>query len=327
MRIISGIQATGTCHLGNYLGALKIWAEDQHQPDALFFVADLHSLTIHADDRDLDRLTIELVNSLLAVGLDPQVCTLFVQSQVEQHTQLGWLMECTISMGELQRMTQFKDKSGGNDSISAGLFTYPALQAADILLYDVDRVPVGDDQRQHLELTRDAAIRFNHRVGREVLVVPEASIPRHGARVRDLQDPSKKMSKSATTDAGVVYLTDEPDAIIKKFKRAVTDTDNAVAFDPDNKPGVSNLLTILSACGDGTDPAKLADQYSQYGALKADTADAVIARLGPIRARLQELSADDSYTRQVLNQGADKARTIASATLARAKEAVGLYRP
>jgi tryptophanyl-tRNA synthetase len=325
MRVISGIQPTGTCHLGNYLGALKIWAEDQHTHDALFFVADLHSLTVYNQELDLDRSTVDLVNSLLAVGLDPNLCTLFVQSQVEQHTQLGWLMECTVTMGELSRMTQFKDKSSGNESVSAGLYTYPALQAADILLYDVNRVPVGDDQRQHLELARDAAIRFNHRAGKDVLVVPEASIPRQGARVRDLQDPTKKMSKSSTTDAGVVYLTDTPEAIDKKIKRAVTDTENSVRFDPDTKPGVSNLLTILAACGGG-DPLTLADQYEQYGPLKADTAEAVIEHLAPIRTRIAELEADESYTRSTLNMGADKARVIASATLARAREAVGLYR-
>jgi tryptophanyl-tRNA synthetase len=259
---------------------------------------------------------------LVAAGLDPEVCTLFVQSQVPEHAQLGWLMECTAAFGELRRMTQFKEKGEQADFTSAGLFTYPALMAADILLYDTDRVPVGDDQRQHLELTRDVAERFNSRYG-QTFVVPEADIPKVGARVMDLQEPTRKMSKSVDSPQGTVLMLDDPATIERKFKRAVTDNDAEVRYDPAAKPGVSNLLSILAAATDG-DPESLAGQYDQYGPLKADTAAALVELLRPIQARYAELSADPTALTELLAKGADRARSIAEVTLARAHAAVGL---
>jgi tryptophanyl-tRNA synthetase len=260
---------------------------------------------------------------LLAAGLDPDVCTLFVQSHVHEHTELCWLLECTAAMGELERMTQFKDKAakGGVESARVGLFTYPVLQAADILLYDADRVPVGEDQRQHLELCRDLAIRFNHRHG-ETFVVPEAGIPKVGAKIYDLQEPTKKMSKSNETPGGMVLVLDDPKAIEKKIKRAVTDSATEVVYDPENRPGVSNLLTLLGVATGG-DPAALAADYSQYGPLKADTAAAVVEFLRPVRARYAELAADPGEVTRILRVGADKATEVASKTLRRAKDAMG----
>jgi tryptophanyl-tRNA synthetase len=248
----------------------------------------------------------------------------FVQSHVPEHSQLAWLMECNVAFGELSRMTQFKDKSAKREGtfISAGLFTYPALQAADILLYDAEQVPVGDDQRQHIEITRDIAIRFNHRFG-ETFVLPEAVMPAAGARVMDLQDPTSKMSKSSTTDAGCVYLTDPPSVVMKKFKRAVTDSETEVRYDPVAKPGVTNLLDILGAAT-GVDPKSLADRYHQYGPLKTDAGEAVVAMLEPIQARYHELLDDRAELARLLHTGADKARAVASATLERAYRAIGL---
>ncbi|HRB05507.1 MAG TPA: tryptophan--tRNA ligase, partial [Ilumatobacteraceae bacterium] len=254
----------------------------------------------------------------------PEVATVFVQSHVAEHSQLAWMMECTVSFGELSRMTQFKDKTAKReaDFISAGLFTYPALMAADILLYDTDEVPVGDDQRQHLEITRDIAVRFNHRFG-ETFILPKAVTPKAGARVMDLQDPTSKMSKSATTDAGLISLLDEPAAILKKFKRAVTDSDNEVRFDRAEKPGISNLLEILAACT-GETPETLAGGYTQYGSLKTAAGEAVIELLAPIQARYHELMKDRGELQSLLRTGAGKAREVAAATLARAQAAVGM---
>jgi tryptophanyl-tRNA synthetase len=261
---------------------------------------------------------------LFAVGLDPNVATVFVQSHVPEHTQLGWIMECTVSFGELSRMTQFKDKSAKKeaDFVSAGLFTYPALQAADILLYDAQEVPVGDDQRQHIEITRDIALRFNHRFG-ETFVIPKAVTPAAGARVMDLLHPTNKMSKSTDTDAGIIFLTDSPADIEKKFKRAVTDSDNVVAYDREKKPGVSNLLDILSVAS-GTPVATLVGQYTQYGKLKTETGAAVIAMIEPIRSRYLELKNDPAELSRLLRIGADRAQAVASSTLARAYRAIGL---
>jgi tryptophanyl-tRNA synthetase len=258
----------------------------------------------------------------LAAGLDPAVCTLFVQSHVHEHAELAWLMECNVAHGELSRMTQFKDKSARGEFVSAGLFTYPALMAADILLYDTDRVPVGDDQRQHLELARDVAQRFNTRFG-STFVVPEAAIAKVGARIMDLQTPTAKMSKSVSSPQGTVLMLDSPKEIEKKIKRAVTDADGEVRFDIEGKPGVSNLLSILSACT-GEDPSKLADRYGQYGPLKADTAAAVIEVLLPVQVRYAELIADEAELRSTLAAGAAKAAAIASVTMTRARTAVGL---
>jgi tryptophanyl-tRNA synthetase len=284
---------------------------------------DLHALTVTDTPGVLGTNTVELGAMLFAVGLDPDVATVFVQSHVPEHSILGWIMECTVSYGELSRMTQFKDKSAKReaDFVSAGLFTYPALQAADILLYDANEVPVGADQHQHIEITRDIAIRFNHRFG-DTFVLPKAVTPPQGARVMDLQEPSNKMSKSATSDAGCVYLLDTPAAIMKKFKRAVTDSESDVFYDREKKPGVSNLLDILSAAT-GTAPHDLAANYSQYGPLKTDAGEAVVSMLAPIQERYNELMTDRAELQRLLRKGADKARAVASSTLDRAKQAIG----
>ena len=324
-RVLSCIQPTGAVHLGNYLGALRNWVTGQHQNDVFHGIVDLHALTVTDTPGVLGQNTVELAAMLFAVGLDPNVATVFVQSHVPEHSQLGWIMECTVSFGELSRMTQFKDKSAKReaDFVSAGLFTYPALQAADILLYDAQEVPVGDDQRQHIEITRDIAIRFNHRFG-ETFVLPKAVTPPAGARVMDLLDPTSKMSKSSETEAGCVYLLDPPAAIEKKFRRAVTDSENEVRYDRDAKPGIANLLDILSAVT-GTPPQQLAEQYSQYGALKVDCGAAVAAMLAPIQQRYSELMNDPAELGRLLRIGAQKAGEVAQATLARAQSAIGLY--
>ena len=327
-RVLSGIQPTGDVHLGNYLGALRQWAIDQHDADAFYCAVDLHAVTVQQDPEQLRTATLGTMSTLVSVGLDPEVCTLFVQSHVPQHTELSWLLECTVSLGELRRMTQFKDKAArteggdqGGDHVSAGLFTYPALMAADILIYDADRVPVGDDQRQHLELTRDVAQRFNSRYG-NTFVIPDAAIPTVGARVMDLQSPTAKMSKSAESPQGSVGIFEDPADIARKFARAVTDSQSEVRYDPEAKPGVSNLLSILGAAT-GRNPEDAAEGYSQYGVLKTDTADAVIAMLEPIAARKAELDADAAELARIIAAGADKAEAVACVTLARAKEAMG----
>ena len=261
-RVLSCMQPTGDVHLGNYLGALRNWSISQHERDAFHGIVDLHALTVIETPGVVGQQTVELAAMLFAVGLDPEVATVFVQSHVPEHNQLGWIMECTVSFGELSRMTQFKEKSAkrATQFISAGLFTYPALQAADILLYDANEVPIGDDQRQHVEITRDAAIRFNHRFG-DTLVVPEAVTPPAGARVMSLQNPTSKMSKSDESAAGCINIVDEPAAIIKKFKRAVTDSETgpgSVRFDRAEKPGVSNLLEINAAVT-GRTPREVAE--------------------------------------------------------------------
>jgi tryptophanyl-tRNA synthetase len=311
-------------HLGNYLGALRNWVSGQHAGDVFHGIVDLHALTVTETPGTLGANTLDLAAMLFAVGLDPNVATVFVQSHVPEHTQLGWIMECTVSFGELSRMTQFKDKSAKKeaDFVSAGLFTYPALQAADILLYDAQEVPVGDDQRQHIEITRDIALRFNHRFG-ETFVIPKAVTPAAGARVMDLLHPTNKMSKSTDTDAGIIFLTDSPADIEKKFKRAVTDSDNVVAYDREKKPGVSNLLDILSVAS-GTPVATLVGQYTQYGKLKTETGAAVIAMIEPIRSRYLELKNDPAELSRLLRIGADRAQAVASSTLARAYRAIGL---
>ena len=321
-RVFSGIKPTGPVQLGNLLGALRHWVADQDRHDAIYCVVDLHALTIPQDPAELRSTSLQLAQILLAVGIDPDRSILFLQSHVSEHSELAWIMECTASFGELRRMTQFKEKSDQSEFVSGGLFTYPALMAADILLYDTDRVPVGDDQRQHLELARDIAIRFNTRYG-DTFTVPEAAIPTIGARVMDLQHPTRKMSKSDDSPQGTILVLDDLTDVARKVKRAVTDTDNDVRFDPEHKPGVSNLLSILGACT-GADPAALADGYSQYGPLKADTADAVVEVLRPIQARYAELEADPTGTAALLAMGAERARDIAGRTLARAKSNLGL---
>ena len=323
-RVLSCIQPTGEVHLGNYLGALRNWVSGQHENEVFHGIVDLHALTVTETPKVLGDQTLSLAAMLFAVGLDPAVATVFVQSHLPQHSQLAWIMECTVSFGELSRMTQFKDKAAKReaDFVSAGLFTYPALQAADILLYDAQEVPVGDDQRQHIEITRDIAIRFNHRFG-ETFVLPKAVTPKAGARVMDLQNPENKMSKSASGDAGIVYLLDEPQAIERKFKRAVTDSDNEVRYDRATKPGISNLLEILATATNRT-PEAVAAAYSQYGALKADTGSAVVEMLRPIRERHQQLIGDRGELARLIRVGDERAGAVAAATLARAHAAIGL---
>jgi tryptophanyl-tRNA synthetase len=320
-RVFSGIQPTGELHLGNYLGAVRRWVADQDD-DAIFSVVDLHALTLPQDPAELRAKTRELVALLIAAGLDPQRCTLFVQSHVPEHAQLAWLMECTASDGELRRMTQYKEKGARAAFSSAGLYAYPALMAADILLYDTDQVPVGDDQKQHVELARDLAERFNGRYG-TTFVVPQPVIPPVGARIMDLQEPTRKMSKSLESPQGTVLVLDEPAAITKKVKRAVTDTDGEVRFDPAAQPGVANLLSILGAVT-GKAPADLAEGYEQYGPLKADVAEAVVEALRPVQERYAALAADPAELDRLVAAGAAKARALAAPTLARAYDAIGL---
>jgi tryptophanyl-tRNA synthetase len=322
-RVLSCIQPTGEVHLGNYLGALRNWVTGQHDADAFHGIVDLHALTVTEEPGVIGETTVRLAAMLFAIGLDPDVATVFVQSHVVQHSQLCWVMECTVSFGELSRMTQFKDKSAKRegDFISAGLFTYPALQAADIVLYDAEEVPVGEDQRQHIEITRDVAMRFNHRFG-DTFVIPRAVTPKAGARVMDLQDPTSKMSKSADTDAGCIMMMDDLATVARKFKRAVTDSDTEVRFDRVAKPGVSNLLEILAVCTEST-PQEVAGRYTQYGQLKTDTGEAVAEMLRPIQDRYNELMTDRGQLSLLLHKGADKAGAVAAATLDRAYSAVG----
>jgi tryptophanyl-tRNA synthetase len=321
-RVFSGIQPTGEVHLGNYLGAVRRWVVAQHTDEAIHCIVDLHAITIPKDPAELRAKTLEVTQVLVAAGLDPEVCTLFAQSQVAEHAELGWIMECTAAVGELRRMTQFKDKSDTAGFVSAALLTYPALQAADILLYDTEKVPVGDDQRQHIELARDLAVRFNRRYG-DTFVVPAHAIPPVAARVMDLQAPERKMSKSLDSPQGTVLVLDDPKVIERKFTRAVTDSEAEVRYDPEAKPGVSNLLAILAAATDG-DPVALAERYTRYGPLKADAAEAVIELLRPLQARFAELAADPAQTNRILALGADKARKTAGATMARVRDRLGL---
>ncbi|HEY1990284.1 MAG TPA: tryptophan--tRNA ligase [Acidimicrobiales bacterium] len=321
-KVFSGIQPSGELHLGNYLGAIRNWVADQHVYDAIYCVVDLHALTLNIDPAELRSRTYETALDLLAAGLDPDACTLFVQSQVPEHPRLTWLLECTASMGELRRMTQFKEKSEGRESVRAGLFTYPVLQAADILLYDTDRVPVGNDQRQHVELTRELAIRFNGRYG-DTFVVPEAAFPPVGARVMDLQDPTRKMSKSVSSPLGTLLVLDPPEEIERKVRKAVTDTDGEVRHDAEAKPGLANLLELLAVATNRT-PTQAAESYQRYGDLKRDLADALVELLRPIQKRRAELSADPGAVTALLAQGAEKAGAIASVTYRRAADAIGL---
>ncbi len=328
-RVLSGIQPTGSPHLGNFLGAIRSWVEDQRTAESFYCVVDLHALTIPRDPAELRRSTMSTATLLLAAGLDPDACTLFLQSQVPAHARMAWLLECTASMGELRRMTQFKDKAakGGEEAARVGLFTYPVLMAADVLLYQATHVPVGDDQRQHLELTRGLAERFNTRYA-PVFTVPDAAIPPagRGARVMDLQNPTAKMSKSAESDAGVLNLFDDPKTTERKIKRAVTDTESgpdAVRYDRSAKPGVSNLIELLAAATND-DPSAVAARYTRYGDLKADAAAAVVELVRPVRQRYDELARDPATVTKVLAQGAEAAAAVADVTLGRATDAIGL---
>jgi tryptophanyl-tRNA synthetase len=322
IRVLSGVQPSGDFHLGNYFGALRNWVDLQHEHDAFYCLVDLHALTLETEPAVLRARTLDAAIGLLAAGLDPQVCTVFVQSHVPEHPRLAWLLECTATMGELRRMTQFKDKAATHEAVRVGLFTYPTLMAADILLYDADQVPVGEDQRQHLELARSLAARFNHRYG-EVFTIPEGAIPEVGARVMDLQRPGHKMSKSVDSPLGTVGMFDEPAELERKVKRAVTDTGSEVHYDPALQPGVSNLLELLAA-STGRRPQDLAGDYTRYGDLKKDVAEALIEVLRPVRERRRDLLSDPSAVAAVLAGGADRAHEVAAATYRRAADAMGL---
>jgi tryptophanyl-tRNA synthetase len=325
-RVLSGIQPTaGSFHLGNYLGAVKQWVDLQESYDAFYCVVDLHAITLDPPaPEELRARTRISVAQLLAAGLDPERCTLFLQSHVPGHTQLSWVFECLTGFGEAGRMTQFKDKSARNgaERQSVGLFTYPILQAADILVYQANAVPVGEDQRQHLELTRDLAQRFNARYG-ETFVLPAAHIPKETAKILDLQDPTAKMSKSLG-EAGTVSLLDDPAAVARKIRRAVTDTGTEVGFDPVEKPGVSNLLTILAAVTGRRVEEVTGDFAGQgYGALKGAVADAVVAFVEPFAKRTHELLDDPAELDRILAAGAERARPVAAATVAEVYDRVG----
>ncbi|MFD9816704.1 tryptophan--tRNA ligase [Streptomyces sp. NPDC059080] len=326
-RVLSGIQPTaGSFHLGNYLGAVRQWVALQESHDAFYMVVDLHAITVPQDPATLRRNTRVAVAQLLAAGLDPEQCTLFVQSHVPEHAQLAWVMNCVTGFGEASRMTQFKDKSAkqGQDSTTVGLFTYPVLMVADILLYQADQVPVGEDQRQHLELTRDLADRFNTRYG-DTFTVPNPYIVKETAKIFDLQDPAVKMSKSASSPKGIIDLLDDPKATAKKIKSAVTDTDTVIRFDREAKPGVSNLLTILSTLT-GTGIPELEKEYEgkMYGALKTDLAGVMVDFVTPFRDRTQEYLDDPATLDAILAKGAEKARAVAAETLATAYDRLGL---
>ncbi|MFD0420229.1 tryptophan--tRNA ligase [Streptomyces parvus] len=324
--MLSGIQPTaGSFHLGNYLGAVRQWVALQESHDAFYMVVDLHAITVPQDPAELRANTRLAVAQLLAAGLDPERCTLFVQSHVPEHAQLGWVMNCLTGFGEASRMTQFKDKSAkqGADRATVGLFTYPVLQVADILLYQADEVPVGGDQRQHIELTRDLAERFNGRFG-QTFTVPAPYILKETAKILDLQDPAVKMSKSASTPKGLINLLDDPKVTAKKVKSAVTDTDTVIRFDEEKKPGVSNLLTILSTLsGSSVDDLERSYEGKGYGALKTDLAEAMVEFVTPFRARTQEYLDDPETLDSILAKGAEKARAVAAETLAQTYDRMG----
>ncbi|CAG7600873.1 tryptophanyl-tRNA synthetase [Actinacidiphila bryophytorum] len=326
-RALSGIQPTaGSFHLGNYLGAIRQYVALQETHDAFYMVVDLHAITVPQDPVELRANTRLAAAQLLAAGLDPERCTLFIQSHVPEHAQLGWVMNCMTGFGEASRMTQFKDKSAkqGADRATVGLFTYPILQVADILLYQADAVPVGEDQRQHIELTRDLAERFNTRYG-PTFTIPAPHIVREVAKIYDLQDPSAKMSKSAASPKGLVNLLDDPKVSAKKFRSAVTDTDTVIRYDEKEKPGVSNLLTIHSALT-GTGIPELEERYEGkgYGALKTDLADIFVEWVTPFHERTREYLGDPETLDSVLAKGAEKARAVAAETLAAAYDRLGL---
>lgn len=324
--VLSGIQTTGNLTLGNYVGAINQWTKMATDYSCHFMLANLHAITVRQDPKLLQERTYDALAMYVACGLNPEKSTIFVQSQVPEHAQLGWVLNCYTQMGELSRMTQFKDKSAKNaNNINVGLYGYPVLQAADILLYQANKVPVGEDQKQHLELTRDIATRFNNIYG-DIFTIPDPYIPEVGARVMSLQDPLKKMSKSDENPKAFILLNDTPKQIEKKIKSAVTDSDEQarIYFDVQEKPGVSNLLTLLSVATERP-IADLVPEYEDkmYGHLKKDTAAAVVAMLEPVQARYAELRADEAALRQLMAVGAEKARAEASKTLSKVYDAVG----
>ena len=326
MRILSGIQPTGEKHLGNYFGAIRRWVEQQDEADCFYPIVDLHAITIPQDPDELRESTLSLAALLIACGIDPQRSTLFVQSHVPEHPRLAWVLECMTPYGDLRRMPQYREKSAKEHGFGVALLTYPVLQAADILLYQADAVPVGEDQRQHLELARDIAQRFNNRFG-ETFTVPEATYPEVGAKIMDLQEPRARMSTSADSDAGVLRLLDSPEVIRRKLKTAVTDSGREVARSPD-KPGITNLIEILAATWD-EEPEAIEARYDAqgYGAFKADVAEALVAMLTPIQTRYRELRDDPDELRHILALGADKAHAVAAVTLAAAFGRLGFVMP
>jgi tryptophanyl-tRNA synthetase len=321
MKILSGMQPSGPLHLGNYLGALRQWVVAQNA-DAYYCVVDLHALTLQISPEELRANTTDLLATYVAAGLDPEICTIFVQSHVPYHAQLSWLLECVATYGELSRMVAFKEKAERQEGYRVGLLTYPVLMAADILLYESEEVPVGDDQRQHLELTRDIAERFNNRFG-PTFQVPVSVQPPVAARVMDFQDPHRKMSKSLASPLGTIYMFDSPAEIEKKVAKAVTDTDGQMRFDWDDKPGLSNLLEIYSSLS-GESPEKVAGRYTRYGELKTDLAALLIADLAPLRERYEKLMASPEDLQQLALQGAEKASILAGRVYRRAAAAMGL---
>ena len=323
--MLSGIQPSGDLHLGNYLGAIKTWSERSEQFDCYYFMADMHTITVRQNPAELRRRSTTQLAQYIACGLDPEKNVLFLQSHVHEHAELGWILNCYTMFGELSRMTQFKDKCAKNaDNINGGLFTYPSLMAADILLYQADYVPVGEDQKQHCELTRDIANRFNNLYG-ETFKVPEPYIPKVGARIMSLGNPTSKMSKSDPT--GCVFLMDSPEEIARKFKRAITDSDTerCVRYDPENKPGVANLMNIYaSVTGKSFDEIESEFAGKGYGVFKPAVGDAVIETLRPIREEAERILADKAYLKQVYTDGAMKASSVARKTLRKVYKRVGL---
>ncbi|MCF0135067.1 MAG: tryptophan--tRNA ligase [Lachnospiraceae bacterium] len=325
-RMLSGIQPSGDLHLGNYLGAIKNWADRVNEYECFYFMADMHTITVRQDPAELRKRSLNQLAQYIACGLDPEKNTLFLQSHVPAHAQLGWVLDCYTMFGELSRMTQFKDKSAKHkDNINAGLFTYPALMAADILLYQPDYVPVGEDQKQHVELTRDIAQRFNAIYG-DVFKIPEPFIAKTGARIYGLSTPDAKMSKSVPE--GCVFLMDDPDTIARKFKRAVTDSDtvNPVHFDRQNKPGVSNLMNIYATVtGETYEQIEAEFEGKGYGVFKPAVGEAVIEHLRPIREEAERLIKDKAYLHQVYEEGAQKASYVAGKTLRKVYKKIGFY--
>jgi tryptophanyl-tRNA synthetase len=327
MRVFSGIQATGEKHIGNYIGAMRNYVATQDEGDAFFCIVDLHSITVDYGPQDLHDRTLDLAALLYAVGLDPERCTLFLQSHVAAHAEAAWLLSAVTGFGQLGRMTQFKEKGEGKEFVSAGLFSYPVLMAGDILLYQTDIVPVGDDQRQHIELARDVGERFNSRYG-ETFKIPRGVFPEVGARIMDLQEPTNKMSTTGGTAQGTVLVLDPPDVIRKKFKTAVTDSGRDVRYAPGEKPGVSNLIEILSVAS-GTPIPDIESSYDGrgYGDLKGDVGQAVVELFRPVQERYAELRADEGELRRLLRMGAEKARETSAPTLEQMYTRMGFVRP
>lgn len=323
--ILSGIQSTGNLTLGNYLGAITNFVKMQQNYDCYYMIADLHALTVRNNPEELRKNTLKVIALYLAAGIDPEKATIFIQSHVPEHSQLSWILNCYTYMGELSRMTQFKDKSAKHaDNINSGLFTYPALMAADILLYQADLVPVGEDQKQHLEITRDIAERFNKIYG-DTFRLPDPYIPKTGARIMGLQDPTSKMSKSSTVPNDTILLIDTPEEIMKKIKKAKTDSDGIIKYDVDNKPGISNLLSIYSIISNKTikDLEKELEGVT-YGAFKEKVGEAIVEELRPLQMKYYEIIHDENYLEQIYKEGAKKASSIAQKTLKDVYEKIGL---